>query len=335
MPAPTIEQLQDQRNLAIQLRDLSTHCHAAEEIRGEERRHRQELERLHQAHPVEWRGLDARLRTHKTWHALQPLAVWLLDVTLLYYLLDFYVRSFAGWLRDACLFLIPGVVVYLEVCFASRAAEARSRGDEAGARYWSLIAVIWAFAVAVGVAVVVWFQNEDFPLAARILLTFTLGGLTLVAHLTLAKGGDQVLDGIAYWRFTASQRKLGQRAARLEEEARRREQVAASRFQEYMAGFTRYAQVHANGRLQAGPFDRVTQDVLHRIYGYAVIQTPNGNSATASGNGHHTAPNVSPQPPAAAPPVAAPNPSDGDGEVAYLREILERRIRDEEGEVRP
>ncbi len=262
MPAPTIEQLQDQRNLATRLRDLSTQCRAAEEARREERRTREELERLRQAHPPEWRDSDARLLTQKIWHSLQPLAVWLLDVTLVYYLLDFYVRCFAGWLRDACLVLIPGVVVYLESWLASRAAQAKYQGDEAGARYWSRVAVIWAFAIAAGVGVVVWFQNEEFPLSARILLTFTLSGLILAAHLTLAKGGDQVLDGIAYWRFSARQRRLERRAARLEEQARRRETVAAGRFQEYMAGFTRYAQAHPNGRLQAGPFDRATQDVL-------------------------------------------------------------------------
>ncbi|MGQ9635819.1 MAG: hypothetical protein ACUVXB_16465 [Bryobacteraceae bacterium] len=328
MAVPTIEQFEAQQSLARQLRQVTVASHAAEEVRDEGRRVREELDRLLQSVPPEWRDGDKRVRVRKIRDAMQPVAVWLLDVVFLYFFVDFYIRNFPGLLRQACLLLVPAVVAYLEVYFAGRAAESRQAGDEAGARLWNRVAVIWALAVTAGVGAVAWVQNEDFSLVMRILLTFTLSGITLVAHLMLAKSGDRVLDGLAYWRFSAGQRKLEQRAARLEGEARRREQAAADAFLVYMANYAGYSQAYPNGHLQAGPFDRLTQEVLHRIFGYPVIQT-------TGGNGRHTAPNVPPQPPAAPPPAVAANPSDGDGEVAYLREILERRIRDEEGEVRP
>jgi len=333
MPAPTIEQLEDQRNLAAQLRDLSRLCHAAEEIRGEERRHRLELEQLHQAHPEQWRQADRRLRVRKAWGAFWPVVVWMLDIGLLYYFLDFYVRDFPSQLRNFCLMLIPGLIVFLEICFASHAAEARYQGDDTAARSWGQVAGIWALAIASGVGVVVWFQSEGFPGIARGIVTFVLFGVTLSAHLTLARAGDRVLDGIAYWRFNTAAERLERRIVLLENEARRREQAATDRFHQYMAGFNRYAQVHGDGRLQAGPFDRVTQEVLHRVFGYAVIQTPNGNPG-AHGDGDPAAP-AAPLPPPTVPPAVVPGPPSGEAEVAYLREILERSIREQDAEVRP
>jgi len=344
MPAPTIEELQAKGSLAAQLAALSRCCHQAEEAHSEGSRVRRELDRLHQAHPEEWHHGDIRLRVRKAWRTVWPLAVWFLDIGLLFYFLEFYVRELPGQLRNFCLLLIPGVFVFLEVGFSNQAAEARYRGDEVAARSWGRVATLWALAIAGGVGVLVWFQSDGFPIPVRGMVTFVLFGIALGAHLTLARAGDGVLDGIAYWRFAAAEKKLEQRAARLEREARQREQVAASRFQEYMAGFTQYTQAHPNGRLQAGPFDRVTQDVLRRAFGYAVIQTPDGSqpaglrTPAAADAGNAAAPeSPATQSPAAAPASASPVlPADeNDGEVAYLREVLERTVRNQEGEVRP
>lgn len=165
--------------------------------------------------------------------------------------------------------------------------------------------------------------------------------LALLLHGAVLFGGRYAHDGKAYVSFTLRRGRLNRQIAldgRAAEQSARR---AGDGFGAYMAQMTAFNKTYPDARIDPAMFDRETQQVLEQHFGYPVIETrtppPRGDDPAPEG-GRPAAPNGSdgngshPTGWNAGTPTAA---DDGDGENEYLRSLLNRRIREDEAEVRP
>lgn len=150
-------------------------------------------------------------------------------------------------------------------------------------------------------------------------------------------GRQPLLDALAFARFSLRQSGLQSQLRRTGDSLERERQAVSRDFREYAGDLNNYSALFPNSRLVAEPFDEVTLRVVRDIFGRDVIQGPNvpGNPAAERGaaaqDGALGTPRAS-HPERDGGPGGAEQP---DGEIEYLRTVLERRQRDADSEVKP
>jgi len=165
--------------------------------------------------------------------------------------------------------------------------------------------------------------------------------LAMILHGAVLFGGRYAHDGKAYVTFTLRRGGLSRQIAldgRVAEQAARR---AGDVFGAYMAQLTAFNQAYPDARIDPAMFDRETQQLLEQHFGYPVIETrtpPPRDNAQAPEGGRPAPPNGSDgngSHPVGVNAGTPPAADAGDGENEYLRSLLNRRMREDEAEVRP
>jgi hypothetical protein len=266
-------------------------------------------------------------------------------------------------------YLIPLATLTLEVALAIRLADAREeRGRQREEALWgawagAIVAALVMPALIAATQIAAQPQRQS-PRQFWTMVFTTIGmvSLALVAHGFVLFGGSRLRDALAFPIFKTQELWLRGRNRRYGNHAELEAQAAVETFNAYRRDLDAHNARYPNSRITAGPFDRVTCDVINNRHPYPIIETaPDRRSASGRpGRSDNNQPprdnndpsgGAPPPPPVAPtdgpgaersqpgpPPVPAADDSDGagvDGENEYLRRVLNRQVRDAEDEVRP
>ena len=190
-------------------------------------------------------------------------------------------------------------------------------------RFWGWTVITAFCTLVMPMAVISTFlagQKEDFAAWVSIPLIVTLAGLSLVCHVLMLFGGRLALESKSWGMFRLQMSGLQNRIRQANRAYTSHSQAAADRFAAYLQDLNAHNTAYAAARIEAGPFDRNTREVVNDVYGYEVIRTPPGgeNEPPAQPNPQTPPPQTPPQ----------ENPPD-------WRNAFERQMREQEAEVRP
>lgn len=251
-------------------------------------------------------------------------------------------------------------VLTLEMFVAYMIVVARQRGeteDEAQTARWLwimfgviLVAAIAAFTVVAHPAMV-----DDAGVAQsadrnmRLLGLLVIVTFSLVVHSSIVFGGRWIHEGIAFAGFLRVRRKRLRQIDRGDGDYERAAQSALRSFNNYYDERERHNRAHHE--IPVGEFDATTCKIINDLSGYERIRFSNQSSGRdrEPRNANDAAPSPSPTVlrPSSAPTVSAreaapisPAYTGGNGNAPsgtedYLRDILDRRRRNDDGELRP
>lgn len=276
-------------------------------------------------------SVDVHRKTMYLWLLVCMAAVYGIDVVLFASVAEYFAKQSFGSspeLARAAQFLLPAFIVVVEMVVSMQRDSAyRDYLEGFGSRYW-----FWAWTlvsafctIVMPMAVIAIFlagEGDNFTPWISIPLIITLAGLSLICHTLMLFGGRLALESKSWLSFRLHMMVLEGRSRRSNRGYAKHSQVAADRFAAYLHDLTAHNQAYADSRIEAGPFDRNTREVVNEVYGYEVIKAPAG-TPTEPPAGVNA--NVQGGPPPT-PPI----------EVAQeWRTDYQRQMRDQETEVRP
>jgi hypothetical protein len=302
-------------------------------------RARTERERLHHANP-DLVSADMHDSAVYSWVVLSLVAVYGLDVILFAPVAEFFVgMSFPGtiWLARAAQFLLPAFIVLLEILAGLQRDRARrdrldGLSGPASEIAWTIASVAFCLVMPAAVAATYMAGEDQFtPWVSGPLLAALLG-LSLLAHVSVLFGGRLATEAKTFlafrWRDSRLNRQMDTRRTASTRHGRR----AGDLFSTYYGLLDRYNRESPEQRLEAGPFDRDTRQVVNEVYGYEVIRTADP-IATAREGEHPQAVGLEPvRPTPDLPPGRSLVHTDGHEPAA---EPAADTWRDYEREVRP
>ncbi len=285
-----------------------------------------------------WTELDLRQATLSVIMTAGFLAVYLIDLIILWPALEFLVSPVFNSRRLAVAagFLLPAAVLTLETVFAAQRDEAREAahdGDGWGS-YWCWTGVATLFAVAMPAAVAATFLSARYSLPAAasnalllMLLTLSLGG-----HVAILFGGRRTLDAVTDSVFLTRHRFIESKRNQAENRRSDATEASGERFGAYQQALEDHNRRYPDNPITPGEFTPRMQQIIEGALG-----RPAFRREAQSADGQSPAGEQSPVPatPTAAPsPAPEPQPEPAAGENEYLRNVLNRRIRDDESEVK-
>lgn len=275
-------------------------------------------------------GVDVHRKTMYVWLLICMFAVYGMDLVLFAAVAGYFVKqSFTGSPRMAMVaqFLVPAFIVVIEMALSmQRDAAYRDYLEGFGSRLrlWAWTALTTFCTLVMPMAVIATFlagEGDDFAPWVSIPLIVTLAGLSLVCHVLMLCGGRLALESKSWGVFRLHMSSLQNRIRQANRAYTSHSQAAADRFAAYLQDLNAHNTAYATARIEAGPFDRNTREIVNEVYGYEVIRTPAGT---------HVGPENQPNPQAPPPPQNPPqdNPPD-------WRNTFDRQMREQETEVRP
>jgi hypothetical protein len=366
------------------LRDTHRQAHVAQNVTTKQQEAILDLQQLEESHP-EFTDLTLdRIILHWILLAVIPI-IYLIDVWLFFQTaltLAHYSFTYRLWMVNVACYLLPLLVLGIEVAVASQMYAARHPdsglvANTLSSRKWFtlglvLMIVMPTLVISTHPALGGWGQGDHLSK----LLTWQLGGfvaLVIVTHFFVIFGGDLAHNAKAYAVFSCRRLSLRQTIRRCEAQHQQAAQAAVESFGAYWRMLDEYKRLDPDMPILAGPFDRVTRDLINKLHDYEVIEASaaeaskgvlddniliaskdgkvpaygDGSTGTNKNGRRLPAPPQSPDggalPPSTAPllspiaPVPATMPVDDgemDGTEHYLRTLLTRQVRDEESEVR-
>lgn len=322
--------LQLGNRLRQSLVDTRTRARRAAEARRVGQQFEQQKAQLVAANP-NLANVDVHRRTLYNWLLFCMLAVYVIDVVLFAAVAEYFAKqSFAGspFLAGMTRFLIPAAIVVIEMVLSMQRDAAYRESLEGFAsrgRFWAWTAASIFCSLVMPAAVIAIFlsaEGSDFTPWISIPLLITLAGLSLVCHVLMLFGGRLAMEGKSYLTFRMQQSSLQNRIRQHSRTYATHSQASADRFAAYLQDLNAYNATFTNARIEAGPFDKDTREVVNDVYGYEVIRTPAAGTAPQT-----QVPQQTPPPPNPPTPPTDPTPD--------WRTIYDRQLRDQESEVRP
>ena len=274
-------------------------------------------------------SVDVHRKTMYIWLLICMFAVYGMDLVLFAAVAGYFVKqSFAGSprLATAAQFLVPAFIVVIEMGLSmQRDAAYRDYLEGFGSRLrlWAWTALTAFCTLVMPMAVIATFlagEGDDFAPWVSIPLIITLAGLSLVCHVLMLFGGRLALESKSWGVFRLQMSGLQSRIRQTNRAYAMHSQAAADRFAAYLQDLNAHNAAYAAARIEGGPFDRNTREIVNDVYGYEVIRTPAGAQ-----NEPPTQPNLQTPPPQNPP---QDNPPD-------WRNAYDRQMREQEAEVRP
>ena len=239
-------------------------------------------------------SVDVRHETMYRWIVICMFAAYGLDLVLFAAVAGYLVQqNFSGSPRFAMVaqFLMPAFIVIIEMALSmQRDAAYRDYLQGFGTR---LRKVAWteltAFCTLVmPMAVIATFlagQGEDFAPWISIPLIITLAGLSLVSHVLMLCGGRLALESESWAMFRMRMSGIQNRSRQAQRAYQPNSQIAADLLSYYLQDLKSHNDSYPESRIEPGPFDKDTREVLNEVYGYDVIRTPAANEQPARGGG--------------------------------------------------
>ncbi len=228
-------------------------------------------------------SVDVHRKTMYMWLLFCMASVYGIDVLLFASVAEYFVKQgFANspGLARVAQFLLPAFIVVVEMVVSmQRDAAYREYLDGFGSRYrfwaWAIISTFCALVMPLAViAIFVAGEGKDFTPLISIPLIFTLAGLSLICHILMLFGGRLALESKAWITFRLQMIVIETRQRRCNRTYATHSQVAADRFAQYLQDLTTHNNAYSSARIEAGPFDRDTREIVNDVYGYEVIKTP-------------------------------------------------------------
>jgi hypothetical protein len=314
--------------------DTRTRARRAAQARQASQQLDQEKNQLVTANP-NLAGVDVHRKTMYIFLLVCMVAVYGMDLVLFAAVAGYFVKqSFSASPRIATVaqFLVPAFIVIVEMALSmQRDAAYRDYLEGFGTRLrlWGWTALTVFCTLVMPMAVIATFlagEGDDFAPWVSVPLIVTLAGLSLVCHVLMLCGGRLALESKSWAVFRLQMSSLQSRIRQSGRAYTVHSQGAADRFAAYLQDLNAHNAEYATARIEAGPFDRNTREVLNDAYGYEVIRTPAGNQPPAG-------PQATPQAPP--PPNPPQNHPERDNEPRDWRNAFEREMREQEAEVRP
>jgi hypothetical protein len=309
------------------LGDTRARARRAAEARRAGRQLDEEKSQLVAANP-NLAGVDVHRKTMYIWLLICMFAVYGMDLVLFAAVAGYFVKqSFAGSPRMAMVaqFLVPAFIVIIEMGLSmQRDAAYREYLEGFGSRFrlwaWTAITAFCTLVMPMAVIATSLADEKEFAAWVSIPLIVTLAGLSLVCHVLMLFGGRLALESKSWGVFRLQMAGLQNRIRQANRAYASHSQAAADRFAAYLQDLNAHNAAYAAARIDAGPFDRNTREVVNDVYGYEVIRTPPGGE-----NEPPAQPNPQTPPPQTPPQENAPD----------WRNAFERQMREQEAEVRP
>lgn len=275
-------------------------------------------------------NVDVHRETMYRWLLICMFAVYGMDLVLFAAVAGYFVmQNFAGSPRFAmaaqC--LVPAFIVVIEMALSmQRDAAYRDylEGFSTRLKVWSWTALTAFCTLVMPMAVIATFlagQGDSFAPWVSIPLIITLAGLSLVSHVLMLCGGRLALESKSWAIFRLRMSSLESRGRQAQMAYRSHSQTAADLFSSYLQDLNAHNNSYPEFKIEPGPFDKNTREVLNEVYGYEVIRTPT-RSEQSSQVQNSTG---------AAPPPAEPPRDDFEN----WQSTFERQMREQEAEVRP
>jgi hypothetical protein len=309
------------------LADTRNRARRAAEARRANRQQDEEKNQLVAANP-NLASVDVHRKTMYIWLLICMFAVYGMDLVLFAAVAGYFVKqSFAGSprLAMAAQFLVPAFIVVIEMGLSmQRDAAYRDYLEGFGSRLrlWAWTALTAFCTLVMPMAVIATYlagEGDDFAPWVSIPLIITLAGLSLVCHVLMLFGGRLALESKSWGVFRLQMSGLQSRIRQSNRAYATHSQAAADRFAAYLQDLNAHNAAYATTRIEAGPFDRNTREIVNEVYGYEVIRTPAGTQ---------NEPQIQPNP-QAPPPQNPPQDNPPDWRNAY-----DRQMREQEAEVR-
>lgn len=326
------------------------HAHAAH-LHEERRKSGQKtLEDLRTQNP-EFATLDQSKNAAYLVMLANLVAAYIIDCVLFGAAIDYFASlSFEDWPIALVVFrfVVPLAVIFIETNVAYHFAAAREEAAEYGKRpgqYWfwlgsGIVLALAMPAVGLGTHIVSNHDSANGDLTWGLdVLTIGLAILAFCTHAGILFGGTQAHDSKAFVCFQFSNRRLRSDIQQVQRAYDRECRATRAAFAEYMRRLQSHNTTYLQDLIDAGPFDVIAREIVNKIFGYEIIQAPAAANRTGDQTGNDD--NGSQPPPngAAAPDPESASQSSGesaaDGENEYLRTILNRKMRDDDSEVRP
>jgi hypothetical protein len=288
-------------------------------------------------------NVDVHRETMYRFMLLCMFAVYGVDLILFAAVAGYFAKqNFSGRFATVAQFLVPAFIVVIEMALSMQRDSAYRdylEGFGTRLRLWAWTTLTALCTLVMPAAVVATFlagQGDDFSPWVSIPLIITLAGLSLVCHVLMLCGGRLALESKSWALFRLRMSSLQSRVRQSQSAYQSYSRAAADRFSMYLQDLNTHNSTYPDAKIEAGPFDKSTREVLNEAYGYEVIRTPATSPVDPKSQGQP--PRTQP---ASATPSSAQQPSTDSSEespqddAADWRNMFERQMRDQEAEVRP
>ncbi len=335
MPATLLFEDHHRAQIAHRLRrslnDTRTHARRAAEARRNGRQLEEQKTQLVSANP-RLASMDVHRKTVCLWILIGIVAAYLIDVVLFAAVPEYFVKqNFGGspLLARLAQFLLPAAIIAIEMVLSMQRDAAHQEyleGFGSRLKFWAFSVGTAFFALVMPMGVMGIFlagEGEDFAPWVSIPLLITLVGMSLICHMLMLFGGRLALESKSWLTFKIQTTGLQSRTRQVNRTYATNSQAAADRFAAYLQDLNTHNAPGSPTRIEPGPFDRDTREVVNEVYGYEVIRTP----ATIQAG---EAPGTPQTPPSQNPPQNPP-----DGSTPDWRTVYDRQMHEQEAEVRP
>jgi len=301
-------QIDSRRRVQSLLHDCRGVAHRTAFHRDERNRRQEAKRELESQHPDFANAIAGKI-TGNYIIALSAVAVVFIDMLLFGALADFLVRlGFGGnhAMILAAKIVLPILIVWLELKMStliSMEQENYIEGMGRSKQYWFylafgilLVCVMPAISLATTLAL-----RAGTQAGARLAfdaMSIGLALLALIAHGMVLFGGQSANRAMAHLVFDTKRRRLNnvirRSALRYQREADQLIIITTN----YINSFTDHNTLHQDARIDPGPFDRITREIVNEVFGYEVIQAPAGPGGTRLTEAHATVVNPPQNPPA-------------------------------------
>lgn len=273
-------------------------------------------------------NVDVRRQTMFIWIVICILAAYGLDLILFAAVAGYLVQqNFSGspHLALVAQFLVPAFIVILEMALSmQRDAAYRDYYEGFGTRLrtWFWTALTAFCTLVMPAAVIATFlagQGEDFVPWVSIPLIIALAGLSLISHVLMLCGGRLALESKSWALFRLRMSGLESRSRYAQRAYQGNSQTAADLLSTYLQDLKTHNDTYSTSKIEPGPFDKSTREVLNEAYGYEVIRTPAAGEPSTPG-----------------PTTRAKAPVDPpQSEPSDWHSTFDQQMREQEAEVRP
>jgi len=282
------------RQIGNLLRDTQRQAHVSQSFSTKQKEAVLDLEQLEQSHPEFTDLTIERMVLYGVLFVALPI-IYLIDLMLFFQtalVLSDYAFTYRSWMVTVFCYLIPALVLGIELGVASQMYAARQPQSGAGTNNLSygkwfvlglmLLIVMPTLVISTHPALEFWGQGDHLSK----LLTWQLVGfvaLVIVTHCFVIFGGDLAHNAKAYALFSGRRLALRQTIRRCEARHQQAAQTAVESFGTYLRMLDEYRRLDSNVPMAAGPFDSVTRNLINQLHGYEVIKV---SDADANDNVH-------------------------------------------------
>ncbi|HLO47542.1 MAG TPA: hypothetical protein VK203_21835 [Nostocaceae cyanobacterium] len=188
-----------------------------------------------------------------------------------------------SWTIKAAVILIPLAFLLLEITISNQ----RCTAEEEAVEYqvgtprksiWFWLAILTVLVMPI-LFVATFVAAHAALLATNSAFILLLVGLTIlcfILHASVLFGGRSAQEAKEHFIGRSKYRQLQRQLRSLKAKVAQLSRTLINAFSAYQHSLNSFNQTYPEHRIALGPFDAVTRELINQLFGYDIIQTPNG-----------------------------------------------------------